>query len=77
LLGGAGTAACGDTIESHREMLKNPRDGIFKLAASQYTPAMRSLDQWLTPLIQAGASCPGREALNKSALPLSKRTAAI
>jgi hypothetical protein len=27
------------------------------------------MDQWLTPLIHAGASCPGREALNKSALP--------
>jgi hypothetical protein len=50
-------------------MLKNPVPGIFQLAASRYTPAMRSLDQWLAPLIQAGASCPGREALNKSALP--------
>jgi hypothetical protein len=27
------------------------------------------VNQWLTPLIHAGASCPGREALNQSALP--------
>jgi hypothetical protein len=50
-------------------MLKNPVPGIFQLTASRRTPAMHSLDQWLAPLIQAGASCPGREALNKSALP--------
>jgi predicted NBD/HSP70 family sugar kinase len=52
-----------------RESLKNSIPGIFQLAAARYTPARRCLNQWLTPLIQVGASCPRREALNKSALP--------
>jgi hypothetical protein len=46
-----------------RDMPKNSVPGIFQLAAARYTPAMRSLDQWLAPLLQAGASYPGREAL--------------
>ena len=41
--------------------LKNFVPGIFQLAAARYMPALRSLNQRLTPLIQAGASCPGRK----------------
>jgi hypothetical protein len=52
-----------------KKMPKNSLPGIFQLASARCTPAPRSMNQWLTPLIHAGASCPGREALKKSALP--------
>ena len=51
------------------EMLKNSLPGIFQLAVARYTPARRSVNQGRMPLTHAGASCPGREALNKSAFP--------
>jgi hypothetical protein len=41
----------------------------FQLAAARYTPEPHFMSQRLTPLTHAGASCPRREALNKSALP--------
>jgi hypothetical protein len=43
------------------EMLKNSLREIFPLAAARYMPALRSINQGLMPLIDAGASCPGRK----------------
>jgi hypothetical protein len=46
---------------SFLDMLKNSILGIFQLAAARDTPAPRSMNQGLTALIHARASCPGRK----------------
>jgi hypothetical protein len=50
-------------------MLKHSIPGIFQLAAARVAPALRFIDQWPAPLIDAGASRPGRAAPNKMARP--------
>ena len=55
--------------ETFKEPLKNSLPAIFQLAAARVTPTPRSINQRLTPLIDAGVSCPGREPVNKSSVP--------